>query len=88
MSPRWEKQSDLWAQVAFYSALGFIVPAGLVVGYALGWFLDRWLHTTPLLAVVMAFLGAGGGIVEILQILKRAEKRANRNDSSTGVGPS
>lgn len=83
-----EKKSDLWAQVAFYSALGFILPAGLVVGYALGWFLDRRLHTTPLLGVVLAFLGAGAGVVEILQILKRAEERARRNDSGTGVGPS
>lgn len=88
MSPLPGKQSDVWAQVAYYASLGFVLPAGLVAGYALGWLLDRWLHTTPLLAVLMALLGAAGGFTEVLLILKRAERRADGNKPSGGVGPS
>ena len=80
------RQSDLWSQIAFYSGLGFILPAGAVAGYILGWLLDSWLHTTPVLGIVMGFLGAAGGIVELLRILKREEKRASGDDSNSGPG--
>ncbi len=80
------KQSDVWAQVAFYSGLGFILPAGAVAGYVLGWLLDDWLHTGPVIAIVGAFLGAAGGVIEILRILTREEKRADRDNSKSGPG--
>ena len=80
------KQANLWAQVGFYSSLGFILPAGAVVGGAGGWCLDRWLHTSPVLAVVMGFMGAGAGLLELLRILKRAEKDADGDNSSVGTG--
>lgn len=84
---RGEKQSDLWAQIGFYTSLGFIIPGGIVAGYVLGWLLDQWLHTGRVLALIMAFLGAAGGFVEVLQILLRAEKRADRNNSDAGTKP-
>ena len=80
------KQANLWAQVGFYSSLGIILPAAAVVGGASGWCLDRWLHTSPILTVVMGFLGAGGGFFELLRILKRAEKDADGDNSSSGTG--
>ena len=86
MSPG--KPPDLWAQVAYYAGLGFILPAAVVAGALLGGYADRWLHTSPVLAVVLALVGAAGGLVEILTLLKRAEKNAGRNDSGTGAGAS
>jgi ATP synthase protein I len=80
------KQANLWAQVGFYASLGFILPAGAVIGCAGGWYLDRWLHTSPLLTVVMGFLGAAAGFIEVLRILKRAEKDGDKDNSSTGTG--
>jgi ATP synthase protein I len=84
---RGEKQSDLWAQIGFYTSLGFIIPGGVVAGYILGWFLERWLHTGRVITLLFAFLGAAGGVVEVLQILLRAEKRADRNNSDAGTKP-
>jgi F0F1-type ATP synthase assembly protein I len=78
------KQSEIWAQAAYYAGLGFILPGGVVVGYFFGWILDRWLHTAPYLAVILAILGAGGGFIEILKILGRAEKDAERKSSGSG----
>lgn len=84
MAPRGGKQAELWAQIGFYTSLGFVLPAGAVAGCLIGWLLDRWIHTTPVLTVVMGFLGAAGGFVEILRILSRAEKDANANNGSGG----
>jgi len=81
-----KKQANLWAQIGFYTSLGFILPAGAVIGFAGGWFLDRWLGTSPVLTVVMGFLGAAAGFIEVLRILGRAEKDADGNNSSSGTG--
>jgi F0F1-type ATP synthase assembly protein I len=81
-------QKDLWGQVAFYSSLGFIIPGGAVGGYFLGWFLDEHLHTTPFLGIIGGLAGAAAGIVEVLQILTRTEKSADRDNSSSDSGKS
>ena len=86
MSPPWEKQSNVWAQVAYYTGLGFILPGGLLAGYAIGWGLDRWLRTSPVLAVVMAALGVAGAFVEVLRILMRAEKACPERSEGDGNG--
>ncbi len=72
--------------MGLYTSLGFILPAGAVAGSAAGWLLDRWLHTSPVLAVILGFVGAAAGLTEVLRILGRAERDADRNDSNSGPG--
>lgn len=86
MPPDWRKQSSVWAQVAYYAGLGFILPAGGVAGYLAGWLLDRWLGSAPWAALAGALLGAAAGFVEVLQVLKRAEKNGSGGDSNGGSG--
>jgi F0F1-type ATP synthase assembly protein I len=81
-----KKQTNVWAQVGLYTSLGFILPAGALIGCAGGWLLDRWLHSSPLFTVVMGFLGAAAGLIEVLQILSRTEKDAGRDSSNSGTG--
>ncbi|MGH9432737.1 MAG: AtpZ/AtpI family protein [Terriglobia bacterium] len=80
MIPRQGKGTELWTQVAYYTGLGFIVPAGAVVGVLLGWELDRIFHTAPVLEVVCAVAGGVAGFIEILRTLKRAEESAGMKD--------
>jgi len=87
MSPPAGKQSDLWAQVAYYASLGFILPAAAAVGYGIGWLLDRRLHTSPLLSIILTMLGAAGGFIEILQMMKRAENDTRKGKSNARPGP-
>jgi F0F1-type ATP synthase assembly protein I len=67
--------NDLWAQVAYYASLGFILPGAALAGFGLGWLVDRWLHTAPIFALILSLVGAVGGVIEIVQILTRAEKK-------------
>jgi ATP synthase protein I len=41
------------------------IVAGVAVGGGIGWLLDRWLGTSPLLMIVFFFLGAGAGMLNI-----------------------
>jgi len=85
-----QKPLSVWAQVAYYTGLGFILPAGALAGYIIGWLLDRGLHTAPWLSMAGAFVGVAGGLIEILQLLARAEKQqdGSGNDPSSGPGSS
>jgi F0F1-type ATP synthase assembly protein I len=87
VAPRLGKEADIWEQVAFYSGLGFIIPAAAVGGYFVGWLLGTWLHLGQWLAVVTAFIGVAGGIFEVLQLLTRAERK-NSNGNGSNIRPS
>ncbi len=82
------KRMSLGAQVGYYSSLGFILPGGVLAGFGLGWLLDRWLHTSPVFSLVLGLVGAGAGVMELLRILTRAEKREDADESSNGNGAS
>jgi F0F1-type ATP synthase assembly protein I len=70
----------LWAQVGLVSSLGFVLFAGIGGGFFLGWMVDRWLGTEPIFALITAGVGLAGGLIEILQIMKRVEKRGDSDD--------
>jgi F0F1-type ATP synthase assembly protein I len=84
--PQKPNSGNIWAQVAFYTSLGFIIPGAVVGGVLLGWFLDEHLHTSPILIVLGGLAGAAAGIVELLQILTRTEKSADWDSKSNRPG--
>jgi ATP synthase protein I len=53
---------------ARYSEIGFVIPAAVFLGYALGWLLDRWLHTHWLYIVGVIF----GAVVGFVQMIRMA----------------
>jgi ATP synthase protein I len=83
VSSRRNDQSDLWEHVALFSGLGFVLFGCIGGGFLIGWFLDKWLGTVPIVTLIGAGLGLAAGVFELLQILKRVEKR-DREDG----GPS
>ena len=42
--------------------------AGVVVGAFIGWALDRWLDTSPLFMLVMFFMGAFAGMLNVWRV--------------------
>lgn len=84
--PQKPNSGSIWAQVAFYTSLGFIIPGAVVGGVFLGWILDEHLHTSPVLSIIGGLAGAAGGIVELLQILTRTQKSADQDSESDRAG--
>ena len=83
MSVGRKDQSGVWAQVGLVSGLGFVLFGAIGGGYFLGWWLDRWLGTAPILGLIMAGFGLAGGLIEILQILKRVEEHESGEDNGS-----
>ena len=56
--------------------LGIELVAGVAVGGFIGWALDRFLGTAPLLMVVFLGLGAAAGIMNVVRTAKRMQAEA------------
>lgn len=60
-------------QLARYSQIAFILPAGVAVGYFIGLALDRWLGTQWLYLVGL-LLGIVAGAIELVRMVVRATR--------------
>jgi F0F1-type ATP synthase assembly protein I len=58
-------------QYAMAMELPFILVGTIVVGGGIGFFLDRWMHTTPALMLVLGGLGFAVGIRDVLRRLPK-----------------
>jgi ATP synthase protein I len=67
-------------QLALAMELPFIIIGGVLIGGGLGWLLDRWLHTSPALTLVLGVLGFAAGVWDILKRLSRAEKKEQQGN--------
>jgi F0F1-type ATP synthase assembly protein I len=62
--PRDPKSPGAYArQIAVATELPFLLVAGVAVGGVLGYFLDGWLHTKPILMLVLGGLGFFAGFL-------------------------
>jgi ATP synthase protein I len=43
--------------------------AGVIVGSFIGWVLDRWFGTSPLFLVLLFFLGAAAGMLNVWRMV-------------------
>ena len=98
MTAEKKKQSPVQMPVAGLALAGRVATelvAGIAVGTFLGWLIDRWLETTPVFMLILFFLGAAGGFMNIWRLLtgrgmsagyfneNKKYKDNNSNQSST-----
>jgi F0F1-type ATP synthase assembly protein I len=61
-------------QFAMATELPFILVGGVVIGGAIGYFLDGKLHTKPWLMLAFGLIGFAGGLRELLRRLNAPVK--------------
>ena len=54
--------------------LGTELVAAVIVGTIIGFILDNWFGTKPLLIIVFFFFGAAAGIVNVVKAARRMQK--------------
>ena len=64
-----QKAKDINSQLALAMELPFVLVAAIAVGAILGYFLDRWLHTSHIFVLILGGLGFVGGLREVLRRL-------------------
>ncbi len=55
--------------------VGVELVSALAVAVAIGWGLDRWLHTLPLFLVLFLVLGGAAGLLNVWRQVGPAQKR-------------
>ena len=60
--------------VGLLGMIPIILAVAPLVGYGLGYLLDRWLHTGWALRIVFLVLGFVAGVREMLRLLRRARQ--------------
>jgi ATP synthase protein I len=50
------------------------LAATIIVGTAIGYYLDKWLGTGPWLLLLFLFLGIGAGIRETIRLIRKLDK--------------
>ncbi len=65
-----DHRQNPWVQIARYSQLAFVLPTATVVGWAVGFGLDHWLHTTWLY-IPGLLVGILAGFVELIRTVIR-----------------
>jgi len=67
-SPEMKRAKAASNNVALALELPFTLVGAIAVGVAMGYFLDRWLHTRP---IAIVLLGAAGFIAGVREVIRR-----------------
>ncbi|MFO7732297.1 MAG: AtpZ/AtpI family protein [Candidatus Aminicenantes bacterium] len=59
------------SKLAELSSLGLILPSSIAVGLFIGYFLDKWLGTHPVLLLAFTVLGIFSGLLSLVRALRR-----------------
>jgi F0F1-type ATP synthase assembly protein I len=68
-----QRMANFSRQFALATELPFIIVATIGVGGVIGYFLDRWLHTSPIFMLVLGILGFIAGLREMLSRMKHPD---------------
>jgi ATP synthase protein I len=72
MAPSGEQNA--WKALGELSTIGLTLVVATVLGLAGGYYLDRWLHTSPWLTLTGLLFGIAAGFVNLFRSVKRAER--------------
>ncbi|MFT9435625.1 AtpZ/AtpI family protein [Acetobacter syzygii] len=63
---------------------GTEMVAGLVVGVAIGWGLDRWLGCRPLFLILFSLLGGAAGVLNVWRLVRPQDALEDKPDPNAG----
>jgi ATP synthase protein I len=70
MNSRKDDKRRSFRQLNLILSVGMIFPVSIVIGYAIGYFLDKWLGTSSLKIVFLLF-GIAAGFVSFFRMISQ-----------------
>jgi F0F1-type ATP synthase assembly protein I len=67
-------KNDLMQQFGKYYSVVFLVPAAVLIGFVMGYLLDKLFHT-GFLKIVFLFIGLASGMIELVRELTKDDAR-------------
>ncbi len=82
-NPKPNKVTQLY-KTASAASVGLELALAVVVGWAIGHYLDRWLGTDPWLMLLFLCLGIAAGFKGVIRVAKQmADDEANDDDDES-----
>jgi len=69
-----KKKRDTLEYLALVTQLGLTMAGSILFCFAIGYFLDKWLHTKGLFLVIFIVLGIVGGAVTVYRQITQLPK--------------
>ena len=76
-----ENNRQLFRTLGFLSSVGINLVAASVIGLAMGYYLDKWLETSPWLTLIFLLLGIVAGFRNIFILTTRELRRQQQSDA-------
>jgi ATP synthase protein I len=67
-------EPNAWKALGELSSIGITLVVATVIGLAGGYYLDRWLGTSPWLTLIGLVFGIAAGFVNLFRTVRRAER--------------
>ncbi|KIH78208.1 magnesium transporter [Geoalkalibacter ferrihydriticus DSM 17813] len=74
------KDRQLIKSLGFLSGIGISMVVATLMGLAIGYYLDKWLGTSPWLTLLFLLFGVVAGFRNIYILTDRELKRQQKND--------
>lgn len=55
-------------------SLGLVLPSSIIIGLAIGYYMDKWLGTNPWLLLVFTLLGVASGLISLIRSIIKLNK--------------
>jgi ATP synthase protein I len=79
---RWTfQQGGALDSMAKASLMGLHLVSGIIVGCVIGYFLDKWLNTSPWFMLTFLLLGIAAGFLNVYRDTKRLLKYQEKLDA-------
>ena len=79
-----QDRKQLFRELGRYSALGLEMSASVLIGLAIGYYLDKWLGTGPWLTVLWIGIGFAAGVRSLYRAALRSGKELEENGENRG----
>lgn len=76
-----EDKRQLFKSLGFLSSVGISLVAAILIGMAMGYYLDQWLETRPVFTLIMLLIGIISGFRNVYILTTRELRRQEMEDA-------
>ncbi len=81
-----EDKRQLIRSLGFLSSVGISMVAATFIGLAMGYYLDKWLETSPWMTLIFLGFGIVSGFRNVYILTDRELKRQQKENQKDGEG--